>query len=141
MDANLKGTRLFGAVFERAILRSVNLQNAEIVDANLMGADLTGANLSRASLNRVRFLYANLSGAIFRNAILNEVDFDNADLTNADFSGARDAEFDELYIFDTYLRYAPVKPINLNRIEKGGAIFCNTILPDGSICNDGCNRA
>lgn len=139
-SANLEGIDLRDVVLENANLSAVNMIDANLSEVNLICANLTDANFSGAGLSNVRLLYANLSKVIFRNTNMNEVDFDGSNLVNADFRDAKDAYIDDIYIFDPYLRYAAVKPANLNLIERAGAIFCRTIMPDGSICNDDCDR-
>ncbi|WP_373537757.1 pentapeptide repeat-containing protein [Microcoleus sp.] len=138
--ANLEGIDLRDIVLENANLSAVNMIEANLSEVNLMCANITDAIFNGACLSNVRLLYANLSRSIFRNTNMNEVDFDGANLVDADFRDAKDAYLDDIYIFDPYLRYAAVKPVHPNLIERGGAIFCRTIMPDGSICNDGCDR-
>ena len=139
-SANLEGIDLRDVVLENANLSAVNAIDANLSEVNLMSANLSDANFSGACLSNVRLLYANLSRSIFRNTNMDEVDFDGANLVNADFRDSKDADIDDIYIFASYLRYAAVKPVSLNLIERGGTIFCRTIMPDGSICNDGCDQ-
>ena len=90
-------------------------EGAELAGANLKNADMSGVNLWMADLEG-----ADLTGADLTDAYLNNVNFKNAilrevNLTNANLSWAllRDADLD-------------------------GAIFCNTLMPDGGTRNDDC---
>ncbi len=84
--------------------------NADICDSELEGVDLSGINLSGANLSR-----ANLSGVHFSSADLTGAVLRLANLTNANFTNA--------VLEEVSLSYKP-------------PIFCNTIMPDGSIRTD-----
>lgn len=68
---------------------------------------------------------ANLSGADLRNADLSGANLSGSNLSYADLSGAN-------------LRRANLSGANLSDAELSGARFCNTIMPDVSVRNDGC---
>lgn len=77
------------------------------------GANFEGADLSGACFGQTAASNANLSYAKLRGAILDEVTFRNANFSHTDLSGAM-----------------------LNFVLNE-AIFCETIMPDGSIRSDG----
>lgn len=99
-------------------------------------SDFSGANLSDATLTNVLLSRANLTGANLSRIDSLNVDFYGANLTDADLSGAR-------------LRFANFGNANLTRAnlrgasidvdaQTVGAVFCNTIMPDGSVRDDNC---
>jgi uncharacterized protein YjbI with pentapeptide repeats len=121
-------------------LRGINLEGAKLINsdlaerdmsgANLAGTDLTGACLEQTLLHNVNLSNANLSGAF-----VNEAQFIEANLTNAYLINASDigwANFCKANLTNTNLRNAMDErdPIILQ-----DAIFCSTIMPDGSIRN------
>ncbi|NEP80851.1 MAG: pentapeptide repeat-containing protein [Okeania sp. SIO3B3] len=85
---------------------------------------LIGVNLSYANLFQCGFYDSDLTGADLTEAILESTSFTNANLTNANLKGAKGTEEDN-----------EPTPVNLD-----DAIFHNTILPNGSICNNGCTQ-
>ena len=80
------------------------------VECNLYKAILSGANLRIANLIRANLSGADLSGADLIGANLSGANLIGADLDGADLIGA----------------------------IMNGVIFCNTIMPDGSVIYSGC---
>ena len=104
--ANLSGANLCGFNLIQA-----NLINANLKDANLSGANLQGANLSDANL-----VGANLSGAMLSGALLSKTNLSGAILSEANLIGAN------------------LNKANLSGANFDGAVFHQTIMPDGKIC-------
>lgn len=113
--ANLIGTSFTGgnfqsANFEKAMMRLTSLSYANFSYANFSNADMAFTNLNHAN-----FTGANLSKVDLASTDVNGVDFSNADmeginLSDADLSGA-----------------------NLSGANLKDAIYCNTIMPNGSV--------
>ena len=78
--------------------------------------DLSGTNLEGAYLYAANLTGANLTGANLKHAYLNGTNLTNTNLTKTD------------------LEYAK----NFFTADTTGAIFCRTIMPDGSTNNSGC---
>ena len=111
---NLSGADLSNSRLEGANLKGATLREIQLAESNLRGANMESADLSGASLCKTKFAGANLSGAILRGAFIEETEFSNANLSYVDLRGAVGIEI-------AYL---------------DGAIFRDTIMPDGSIAND-----
>jgi len=110
--AKLKETgQCAGCDLSGADLRWANVYAAELGGApNLVDAVLDGANLSNANLYG-----GNLEGASLKNANLAGANMSWGSLIGADLSNAD--------ITDT---------------KMTGAIFCNTVMPDGEKLSTGC---
>jgi uncharacterized protein YjbI with pentapeptide repeats len=108
-DGCFDWTNLYDADLSYADLRGARLGEAVLQAANLQGADLSDAVFGQTPLAK-----ANLSHAKLRRAILTETSFDEANLSYTDFTGAIDFE--------------------LGRCK--GAIFCETLMPDGTVRNE-----
>ena len=80
-------------------------------------ADLGGADLSEGSYQGASFREANLRGANLEEADVSGASFRDACLVDANLFGA-----------------------NIDGAHFGGAIFCNTIGPQGQINNSGCAK-
>jgi hypothetical protein len=85
------------------------------------------------NLGRCCFVDEDLSGRKLRGANLGQANLTGADLRNADLRGAN---LDQTCLVDTDLRDARLGGANL-----GTAIFCHTIMPDGSRNISGCTDA
>ena len=99
-------------------------RECDLSRANLKGADLVGAKLYGANLKGAKLQEANLEEANLENAKLQGANLPGANLYEASLSGAKLYEADLEYAKDgAFLR---------------SAIFCKTIMPDGSVNNSDC---
>ena len=80
---------------------------------NYEGRNLAGANFRGANAGKANFRNANLRGADLRGANMGDACLVGADLTGARMDGST---------------------------NTGGAVFCRTTMPDGSINNSGCEK-
>ena len=80
--------------------------------ADFSGDELSGGNFTGADLRNVNFQQADLENATFVGANIANTDFSDADLTGA----------------------------NLNGTQFQTAIFCNTVMPDGSVDFEDCSQ-
>ena len=96
---------------------NVDLSGCTFIGHNFMNKDLRGANFTDANLHQAGFDGANLSGADLVRADLTFSDLSNVNLRGADLT-------------DADLTGAPRIFINPN---FAGAIWSNTICPDGSV--------
>ncbi|GEM_PF-1605317 len=107
-SAQLKNTRLAGAILERIVFRDAKglkeahtgktiLREPKIRELLVTGqganndyshADLHGAYLDKADLRKAKLNFADLSGASLRGADLSNADLSQAQCVGADFSGA-----------------------------------------------------
>ena len=101
--ANLGVIYLYGINLSGAILIGADLKEIDLKKADLSGANLKTTNLRRVDLSEADLRYANLNGVDLRIANLGEAD----------------------------LRYANLSEAKLDGTIINGAIFCNTVLPDG----------
>ena len=129
-DADLRGAVLRDADLRGAVLRDTDLRGADLRDADLRGgylrdADLRGGYLRDADLRGADLRDANLSGADLIGADLRYVDLMGADLIGSDL---RYVDLMGGVLIGADLRYA-----DLSR-----AVFCKTIMSDGSINNNDC---
>lgn len=138
---DLSGSDLTGSYFTKALAIEANFSGA-ILDAALFDlADLSGADLSGARLRGANLRHAVLTGTNFRGADLSprpdaswlrffrgkfEEHGGVTDLTGASVEGA---DF-------TDANLTGAKLSRTKRIDS--AIFCNTVMPDGTISNAGC---
>ena len=88
---------------------------ANLKRANLRGADFAGANLTLVRLEGADLREANLRDATIQAAFLYQADLRGADLSGADLGRA-----------------------DLDEAQLDGAIFCDTIMPDGTRNNADC---
>jgi hypothetical protein len=86
-EANLFGTRLFGAHLREANLCGADLRGAILFGTRLFGAYLREANLRGANLRWAYLREANLDGADLRGAILMRTDLTGANLTGCRIFG------------------------------------------------------
>lgn len=93
-------------------LTTVNLERAQLNNANLSNSNLSGNNLTAVFLTNANLTSANLS-----NANLDGVDANYANFTNTNLSGAT----------------------SLDAVRTQGAIWNNTICPDGTNSNNNGN--
>ena len=137
--ANLYGANLSGAKLEGADLTSADLSRANLANADLNGCQLVGTNFCEANLSGAGFWNACLDGAAFVGANLQRAklvelysclgtNFTKADLRECRIEGTSGSRsFDSANLLGA-IEFIP------NKTD----IFCKTIMPDGSIRNDGC---
>ncbi len=106
--ANFAATELFQPNFSNANLFRVMFDDAEIHEGNFSGANLSEARFDFGEYAGPNFSGANLTRATFVNVEMTDPNFTNADLTGAD----------------------------LTTVEMTGAIWNNTICPDGQNSNN-----
>ncbi|NEO85896.1 MAG: pentapeptide repeat-containing protein [Spirulina sp. SIO3F2] len=163
-EVNLQGAKLYRANFEGASLTLVNFKNAYLSEANFRRAsfdesNFQGANLSGANLRETRLHNANLEGANLSASLRLLTTLDLAaytDLTGSDLSGANlkkaklssanfqganlsKANLQEADLFRVDLRGADLREANLEGAKIHEVLYCNTIMPDGSINNQDCD--
>ncbi|MEH2379829.1 MAG: pentapeptide repeat-containing protein [Nostoc sp.] len=90
-----------------------------LTESELRYADLRNCNFESSRIQTSFFDFADLSGAVFKEAALAYNSFITVNLSDASFEGAYMEDDDHGGCFD-------------------GAIFCRTIMPDGSTRNNGC---
>ncbi|WP_377475683.1 MAG: pentapeptide repeat-containing protein [Microcoleus anatoxicus] len=113
IDIDLSGSDLHSSILQGCELSGVNLSNANLENANLSSTCLVGTNLSNANLANANLWYADLSGANLENANLNNVNLVKTNLTGTNFFAAQ-----------------------WQNINTESALFCHTIMPDGSHKSD-----
>ena len=150
-ERDFSGVEIDFARFNDAKLSSINLSGAILFGAKLNRANLSRANLGSAWLEDANLCRANLSHAIVSEGILVESILIGADLSFVDLTECPliDANFTRARLNGTILGIRPLLQganltdvdLSQSRIELPdgiedhsieGAIFCNTILPDGT---------
>jgi uncharacterized protein YjbI with pentapeptide repeats len=114
--ADLSNTNFRGAVFDELLLEKTNFSHANLRGvifglvglrgANLQGADLCGASIGLSELGGANLTASNLAGAYLEGTSLGFTNLTRANLSGAQIDDGTDFE---------------------------GAIFYETIMPDGSI--------
>jgi uncharacterized protein YjbI with pentapeptide repeats len=102
---------------------------------NTLGGDCvndTPIDCSYAPLRYSDFSGLVLTGGNFTGSDLRNVNFNSADLENATFAGANLAKAD--------FTDADLTGANLNGTNYSSAIYCDTIMPDGTINLDDCSQ-
>lgn len=90
--------------------------------------DLSGATLQSADLKGAVLRDANLSGADLTNADLTTASLARTNLSSANLTGAK--------LDSSKLGLANLKDAQLDSASLTGAVFYETIMPDGSIRNE-----
>ncbi|WP_442948468.1 pentapeptide repeat-containing protein [Nostoc sp.] len=108
----MTNTNLVGAFYnsETIFPTGTNLSKAIYLDS---GANLSHIYFTKISLSGVNLSNTNLSNSILKYIDLSYANLSNANLTNANLEGAI-----------------------LDNANLEGAIFCKTIMPDGSVRNN-----
>lgn len=148
--ATLTQANLVEASLKKAYLWEANLEGANLQKANLWGANFTGANLVEANLIgailwEAKLKKAELRMAILKRAILKKADLTEAGLIGADLTGAylNQANLTGAWLIAADLTGANLWEANLtaavlNNVKLENVLFCNTIMPDGTVRNDHC---
>ena len=92
-----------------------------LTESELRYADLKNCIFDRSNIQTSFFDFADLSGAVFKETGLADNSFIAVNLSDASFEGA--------YLYEED---------NDHGCCFDGAIFCRTIMPDGSTRNNGC---
>ena len=87
-DPGEPGVDWRSCIFDRQVLRGVDLTGANLRDASFKRADLMGANLSKTNAFRAKFVSSQSSEVKFDGARLAEADLTKANLTGASFRNA-----------------------------------------------------
>lgn len=139
-EADLSGRDLRGSNLKIATLTDANLSGADLSNANLIlafmdGINLSGATLHGANLNGAQLSKANFSGADLTKAELSQANLLDADLSGADLEGA---VLVSAKLGTANLKGANLKDANLRGVNRSMALFCDTVMPDGTIASRDC---
>ncbi|MDF0554731.1 pentapeptide repeat-containing protein [Kamptonema sp. UHCC 0994] len=111
-------------------LSGINLSGANLTSANLTYVNLSGANLSSANLKFAELSCTVLTGADLRKAILDYAQL-GCDLIDVDL---REATLFGTVLIGTNLTRSNLMGAKFQVMtEESGIIFCDTIMPDGTI--------
>ncbi len=139
---DLAGQYLQGAFLSYADLTDANLSNVDILLASvaygkLDGINMTGAKMSATSTTNASLVGAKLadiqcvlcagSNTNFSNADLHGANFTSAELTSANFRGAD--------LTGTNFTLADLTGVDLTDAKLDDAVYCQTVMPDGTIRN------
>jgi uncharacterized protein YjbI with pentapeptide repeats len=117
-EVDFSGATLICANFSQDLLDVINFTDADLRGSILKECGQGGGNFTQANLTGLNLIWEN-----FTQANLTETNLTGADLTNADLTEAN-------------LTRANLTRANLTEANLTGAIFKNTIMPDGSIRSD-----
>ena len=110
--SELTNTDISGSTFQYGVLYGVNFSGTDGTDTDFSNANLKGSNMqSSANFSRSKFINANMTFGSFDHSIFIDADFTNADLSRS-------------YLNDSIFT---------------GAIWNNTICPDGTNSNNNGN--
>ena len=152
-NANLSNSIFYGAKFLNANFTNAKLDNSDLSLANLQGANLTNASLInvKAQMDTMHGWGANFESANFTKANLSNAnlagDFKSANFTNANLSNAtlknvttdgQDGSWSGTNFENVNLKNTTLLDINGKPSALEGALFCNTIMPDGAVNNSDC---
>ena len=121
-------TSAIGAIFVNAAMTGVGVDNTSMRDADFSGATMIEANFTNADLRSANFAGTDLTGAHFTGSSLNGADLTGANLT--------DAVLDRSFMNATNLADANLTGATFTRMSLETAIFCRTIMPDGTLRSD-----
>ena len=105
-----------------------NCVKCDLRESNLTGVNLTGVNLYRADLRRADLRKADLSDTNLGDTNLTGTVLEDANLSGANLSGAH---LWEANLQGVNLQGAVLRAADLDYARMKGAIFCNTVMPDG----------
>lgn len=133
----LQGAFLSYADLTGANLSDVNILLASVAFGKLDGIKMTGAKMSATSTTNASFVGAKLadiqcvlcagSNTNFSNADLHGANFTSAELTSANFRGAD--------LTGTNFTLADLTGADLTDAKLDDAVYCQTVMPDGTIRN------
>jgi len=138
-ERDFTGVKLFGIRLMDKVLRGIILKEADLRDAyfdwstlsyaDLSYADLRGSHLGEASLGRANLEGVDLSHAVFGQTTLREANLSHAKLERAILT---ETSFDKANL--SYANFTGAIDFNIRRCK--GAIFCETIMPNGTVRNE-----
>lgn len=114
-DIDFAGAELNRTVLRHSYLTRANFEEASLINCDWASNELIESCFRRAILRDGRFGGCTLVGADFTKAKLRDVDFTRAVLIEANFLGAE---------------------VNASVFDREGIVFCNTVMPDGTVRND-----
>ncbi|WP_168770930.1 pentapeptide repeat-containing protein [Glaciibacter flavus] len=120
--ADLSDTTLTGVSLNEAYAPKLSLAGSVLRLGSIANSDLTGANLQRLNANFGAIIGSDLSGADLANANLSDSDINGVNLTGANLSNVNLANAD--------LTGSTLTGANLH-----GAVYCNTLMPNGHVKN------
>ena len=106
---------------ERSDMRNADLAGKQMRGEDLSEVDLHGANIESANLDGANLFLADLTDANLKAASLKGANLQFAKLQGADFSGA------------------DLSGANIDGAHLRGTIFCQTIMPDGTVNDEDCS--
>lgn len=137
------------AVFFEVEITNLDLESANLTNANFSGSTLKrvdflsstlkNSNFSTAEINGTSFRESDLHNAIFIRSTLTDVDFTQANLRSANFQGAtlENSNFKNANIYKSNFKEVKISSTH-TKFELANSIICETVMPDGSICNRDC---
>ncbi len=136
-DTNQSSYTLNGEAAKKKLLETKECAGCDLTSAYLSGINLTGANFEGANLRG-----ADLSKTLLSRANLQKADLTNANLTGASLIGVKlsEAKLHNVMMHNVDLREANLRGVDQRGVLMYGARFCKTIMPDGSINNDDCDK-
>jgi uncharacterized protein YjbI with pentapeptide repeats len=141
--ALFSGADLTGVSLSRSRLQDADFQKALLVEAHFTGSQLQGANFKEADMRSVELFKVDATGAKFFKANLTSADMHRGIFKNANFSGAimTDVDIERADFTEANLIGAQFSPrVSNGKSTADTAIFCRTIMPDGTVNNKNCPK-
>ncbi len=140
--ADLANQYLQGAFLGYADLTGADLSNVDILQASLAyskadGIDLTDSKMSATSTTHASFVAGHLSRVQCILCAASNTDFSRADLARANFTsaGLTASSFRDADLRNTNFTLADLTGADLRGARLDHAVFCQTVMPDGTIRN------
>ncbi len=139
---DLANQYLQGAFLGYADLTGANLSNVDLLQASVAyakadGIDLTGSEMSATSTTHASFVGAHLARAQCILCAASNTDFSKADLTHANLTsaGLTASNFTHADLRGANFTLADLTGADLTDARLDHAVFCQTVMPDGSVRN------
>ncbi len=139
---DLAGKYLQGGFLGYADLTGANLSNTDLLQANvayakLDGINLTGSKMSATSTSHASFVGAHLSDLQCVLCAASNTNFSKADLRGANFTstGLTSSNFRGADLSGANFTLADLTGADLTDAKLDHAIYCQTVMPDGTIRN------
>ena len=122
-----------------ADLRDADLSNSNLDKASLKGAYYNLNTIFPAGVDSSKAIYLDVEANLSRHHFL-RIDLSNTNLSRANLSSSSLASINlrNANLSNTNLTHANLEGAIVEGTNFDGAIFCRTIMPDGSVRNDGC---